>query len=809
MQKITIFGKGGIGKSTLSGNLAAVYARRGLKVILVGCDPKHDTTIALTDGKPIRTVVEQSAFMDSSSGDLSNILVRGRLGVDCVEAGGPEPGIGCAGRGIGRTINILEDAGVLDEGRYDVAIFDVLGDVVCGGFAAPLREGFADKVVIVTSEELMALYAANNIARAIRNYSENGVALCGLVANLRDRDADRGAIERFADEIGTKVLSFFPREAAVREAEFRRVTLVEHAPENELTRKIEALAESLLSFDRKKVAIPDPLSDERFNELSRLAFVSEPGKRRVEPLLPRPQAPAPAAHEPSPGPSSPRPDLEKDMAWQSKLWEGNPGMNSQVWGADDQWRRFYCDFETRRNVRMSLEGSTPLVNVWHQDLECSYSTPNFEDRSLPSFYKFPWPNMERDNEGHDGGDDHDHDGHDHDGPEERRGSQKKGGKGRKSSRSRKQQQEQEGRDDGAFGNIMTNIKDLDVIHGGGKKLDSALAEAVKNAKGRAEAIIVHSTCIPTVIGDDAEAVVKRWQARTKVPIVYMNHAESSCQELDVCLLLFKKLQENPSFAKIARSKRAVNLVGFPSGPGLKELVGLLETIGVQVNACVMPAMSLDVARRYLAAEVQILYPNAAYAATYKEFFEPMPIRTLKPDAPYGFEGTRKWLESVAGEFGLKSKVRSAYARATKPLSADWENGRRETAGQSLAFVVDANHVARLADPSLTWAIPVLRFLREMGFGVEILCYGQGQKQAAHFTSFNTPAELDALLRDGRFQAVYSEYAYDSRLSRAGKAQFSLEGFEMGLAGAVRTLQSLSGICRWPFQRRYARYMGAV
>ena len=618
----------------------------------------------------------------------------------------------------------------------------------------------------------MALYAANNIARAIRNYSDNGVALCGLVANFRDRDADRACVERFAAQIGTGVLSFFSREPAVREAEQKRVTLVEHSPECELTRKIEALAASLLSFDRKTVEVPRPLSDERFNELSRQAFVAGASQPSVEAPVPRPPAPSRPHAEAAP---PARPDLEKELAWQSKLWEGSPGLNSQVWGAPDQWRRFFCDFETRRSVRMSLEGSTPLINVWHQDLECSYSTPNAEDASLPSFYKFPWPRTEMDQEAAPG-------------PAARGKDKNK-------------------RDDGALGSIMTNLKDLDVIHGGGKKLDEAIGEAVKNAAGRAEAIIVHSTCIPTVIGDDAEAVVKRWQARTKIPIVYMNHAESSCQELDVCLLLFKRMQKDPSFAKVPRRPRSVNLVGFPSGPGLKELVRLLEAIGLSVNACVMPALSLAVARRYLAAEVQVLFPNAAYAATYKEIFEPMPIRTLRPDAPYGFDGTKKWLASLAGEFGLTSKVRAVHTKAAKAVSAAWEKGRREAAGHGLAFVVDAHHVGRLTDPSQTWAIPVLRFLREMGFGVEILCYGRPRKQASHFTSFRTPEELSALLTAGRFEAVYSEYAYDSRLSRAGKAQFSLEGFEMGLAGAARTLEGLNGICRWPFQRRYARYMG--
>lgn len=771
MQKITIFGKGGIGKSTLSANLAAVYARQGLRVLLVGCDPKHDTTIALTDGRPIKTVVEQAAFMDSAGGDLSRILVRGRLGIDCVEAGGPEPGIGCAGRGIGRMITILEGAGVLQEGRYDLALFDVLGDVVCGGFAAPLRQGFADKVVIVTSEELMSLYAANNIARAIRNYSDNGVVLCGLVANLRDQGADRGAVERFAARIGTGVLSFFSREAAVREAEYRRLTLTEHAPDCEMSRGISALAARLLGFDRGSASAPAPLSDERFNELSRIAFRplvdADPANRSkaVAPVKDSPEVSAPKSSVAPPGP-----DLEKELSWRASLWEGEPGLNSQVWGAKDQWRRFFCDFETRRNVRVSPSGGSSLVNVWHHDLECSYSTPDYEDASLPSFYRFPWPRARAESED-----------------------------ARTSGR--------ESRESAGLGCFMTNLQDRDVIHGGGRRLEEALEQAIENAEGRADAIVVHSTCVPTVIGDDTEAVVKRWQARTEVPIVHVNPAETGGRDLDVRLLLFKKMRQDPHFLKVSRRRRSVNLVGFPPGPARGELSGFLQGLGLSVNACVMPALSLAAARRYLAAEVQIFYPNAAYAGAYKEFFEGLPIRGISPDAPYGFEGTKKWLESVAGEFGLKGKVRSVYGRAAKSLSADWEAGRREASGRSLAFVVDAPHVQRLADPALTWGIPVPRFLREMGFGVEILYYGQLRKESPHWHPFREPGELEALLQMGRFEAVYSEYAYDSRLARAGKAQFSLAAFEMGLAGASRTLGELNGICRWPFQRRYARYMG--
>ncbi|HAZ08198.1 MAG TPA: hypothetical protein DCZ01_06695 [Elusimicrobia bacterium] len=765
MQRITIFGKGGIGKSTLSANLAAVYARQGKRVLLVGCDPKHDTTVALTDGKPIRTVVEQSAFMDSRGSDLSQILVRGRLGVDCIEAGGPEPGIGCAGRGISRMIELLEGAGILREDRYDVALFDVLGDVVCGGFAAPLRQGFADKVVIVTSEELMALYAANNIARAIRNYSANGVALCGLVANLRDPGADIKAVERLAALIGTKVLSFFTREAAVREAEYRRRTLVEHAPDAEMSRRVSLLAQELWKFDRTTAKVPSPITDEQFHESSRRAFIDvpqAPSERPSVSSLPQPVERRSGEQRPERGP-----DVEADLSWQASLWDNNPGQNSQVWGSEDQWRRFFCDFETRRHAKRHLEIRAATIDVRHQDLECAYSTPDYYDASLPSFFKFPWPRQDA-------------------------GCAPGGESG-----------EEPGEEPG--GEIMTDLRDIDVIHGGGRKLDEALGQAVSH--DGADAIVVHSTCIPTVIGDDATAVAARWQERTKVPIVYSNPAENGgCT--DVGLELFKKMRDSPSFAKVRRRRRAINLVGFPENRSLLEVVRLLEAAGVEVRARVMPFLNLDAARSYLAAPVQVLYPNGAYEETYREFFAPMPIRSLRLAAPYGPEATKTWLKGVAGEFGRQRQVRAAFEKSFGEISGDWDRARREANGHALAFVVDSHHAGRLTDASQMWGIPLLRLLREMGFAVHVLCYGQAGRESPHLSFFKTPEHLEALLAGGRFEAVYSEYASDPRLARAGKSQFSLDLFEMGAVGALRTLESLNRICRWPFHRRYARYVGA-
>ena len=267
MRKIAVFGKGGIGKSTLTSNLAAAYAARGLRVLLVGCDPKHDTTVALTEGDPIRTAVEHSAFMDNSGGEAAGLVVRGRLGVDCVEAGGPEPGIGCAGRGIGRMITMLEGAGVLDDGRYDVAIFDVLGDVVCGGFAVPVREGIAEHVFTVSSADFMAIYAANNLFRGIEKFSNSGGALLGgIIANSINTDFQREIIEDFAERTSTPIVQYVPRSMTVTQAELSGKTTIEAAPESAQADVYRALARTIAGHEVSRT--PTPLSPTELREWS-------------------------------------------------------------------------------------------------------------------------------------------------------------------------------------------------------------------------------------------------------------------------------------------------------------------------------------------------------------------------------------------------------------------------------------------------------------------------------------------------------------------------------------------------------------
>lgn len=269
MEKIAIFGKGGIGKSTICVGLSVVYALQGRKVLHVGCDPKHDSTIGLLQGAEMPTFMEKmvkGSFGEQGRPPNADALYqRGRLGIDCVEAGGPDPGVGCAGRGISLMLETFDEARLLEKMKYDVCMFDVLGDVVCGGFAAPLRRGFAEKVLIVVSEELMSLYAANNIAKAVRNCSSNGVFLAGLVVNARSAGFSQARLARFAETLNTRILATIPRDPLVVEAEFSGGTsIVESHPDSGFSLGVRSLAQELLDASRLTSPVPTPLDDRSF-----------------------------------------------------------------------------------------------------------------------------------------------------------------------------------------------------------------------------------------------------------------------------------------------------------------------------------------------------------------------------------------------------------------------------------------------------------------------------------------------------------------------------------------------------------------
>ena len=247
MLKVAIYGKGGIGKSTVTSNLAAAFANMGLKVIQIGCDPKADSTMNLLGGHPVLPVMEYLRQNDADPEELEEISAVGYGDVLCIETGGPTPGLGCAGRGILATFQLLEELELFEEIQPDVVLYDVLGDVVCGGFAAPIREGYAEKVVIVTSGEKMALYAANNINMAVKNFEERSYARVeGIVLNHRNIPGETEKVQAFAENAGLKILGEIPRSDEINTCEDQGMTVIQGAPDCPAARSFRQLAEDLL-----------------------------------------------------------------------------------------------------------------------------------------------------------------------------------------------------------------------------------------------------------------------------------------------------------------------------------------------------------------------------------------------------------------------------------------------------------------------------------------------------------------------------------------------------------------------------------
>ncbi|MCD8149539.1 MAG: nitrogenase iron protein NifH [Clostridiales bacterium] len=228
MLKIAIYGKGGIGKSTTTANLAAAFAVLGKKVIQIGCDPKADSTINLLGGNPMTPVMNYIRDHDEEPERLDQIAREGFGGVLCIETGGPTPGLGCAGRGIITTFSLLEDLELFETCQPDVVLYDVLGDVVCGGFAAPIREGYAEQILIVTSGEKMALYAANNIYTAVQNFEDRGYAsVRGIILNRRNVENEQEKVSAFAAERGLEIVADIPRSGDIIRYEDQGMTVIE------------------------------------------------------------------------------------------------------------------------------------------------------------------------------------------------------------------------------------------------------------------------------------------------------------------------------------------------------------------------------------------------------------------------------------------------------------------------------------------------------------------------------------------------------------------------------------------------------
>ncbi|ARU30346.1 nitrogenase iron protein [Sulfuriferula sp. AH1] len=266
LRQIAFYGKGGIGKSTTSQNTLAALSDLGQKILIVGCDPKADSTRLILHAKCQDTILSLAADAGSVEDlELEDVMKVGFKDIRCVESGGPEPGVGCAGRGVITSINFLEEEGAYD--GIDYVSYDVLGDVVCGGFAMPIRENKAQEIYIVMSGEMMAMYAANNISKGILKYANSGgVRLGGLICNERQTDKELELAEALAGMLGTKLIHFVPRDNIVQHAELRRMTVIEYAPDSKQAGEYRQLADKIHA-NAGNGTIPTPITMDQLEDL--------------------------------------------------------------------------------------------------------------------------------------------------------------------------------------------------------------------------------------------------------------------------------------------------------------------------------------------------------------------------------------------------------------------------------------------------------------------------------------------------------------------------------------------------------------
>lgn len=435
------------------------------------------------------------------------------------------------------------------------------------------------------------------------------------------------------------------------------------------------------------------------------------------------------------------------------------GVTVEAWGAEDAWRRFVFRREFERNASSALRVTgRNVITVSHGESECQYATPGIDARTM-SLYCYPWIRpLSR-------------------GPDDRAVERRLP----------------------AF--ITTDMRDADIITGGVARLETVL-DALAGRTREEDVVVVRSTCVPHVIGDDMEEPVRRWKGRGE--IVYDDVFASEDGDL-----VERLLAEAIDRGKRRRGRpAAIALAGLVEGPALHELVALLGDAGIDVVGTQVPRIDLASAPAWRTAAVQVLVPGPYFEKVYERVLRPLPLETVEAPAPCGIAATRRWLATIAGALGREERMRGAWRAAMRASAAERRRVRQEAGRRRLGFVVDDAECAALEDPMRMGGVPVLGMVSEMGFGVDLMVHGDGEVPEGpgiEVHRFGDQATLERLLRELPCGAIYSDLYADPRIAAAGKMPFSLQAFEPGLGGALRTADRLAHACRADFYRKYRRH----
>ncbi|MFA5139919.1 MAG: nitrogenase component 1 [Elusimicrobiota bacterium] len=418
--------------------------------------------------------------------------------------------------------------------------------------------------------------------------------------------------------------------------------------------------------------------------------------------------------------------------------------------AIDAWRSFLRREEFARHKFTGLVPSRPTVDIMHGDLECRYTFPTPEGDS-PGVLNLPWLRANRETK------------------------------------------------PAPYRILTTDLKERDVVLGGLGKAAECLRLAVKS---RGHVVLLNSACVPDLTGEDAARLLAPHKG---APVLY--HPSDG---KDVAPVILRDLIRLSGLRKTRKAPGSVALIGYPGGRAQRELVALLERARVRVRACVLPDLSARALRRASAAACSVVFSSRILESLCRGLLEEFKLPVVRPPSPYGLEGTKKWLDSVASSVGRDGSA--AWRSAALRILPEWAEMTRQARDYRLGFILDPSELPRLSEPAWNAGIPLVEAVKEMGFGIDYFVYaeqeqgrfGRGERHRLH--AFRSEGELDTLIRGGGCHAFYSDCYRDRRLTRRGKAQFSLDAFEPGPQGALRTLRRLLDVCRLPFYPRYGGYL---
>jgi len=832
VENIVFFGKGGIGKSTIAANVSVLLAAAGRKVLHIGCDPKRDSTLALT-GRRIKPFSD-GGFAGAAA--LAGAVHKGAKGIDCIEAGGPQAGVGCAGAGIGAMLDAVRDSGLMERNAYDTVIFDVLGDVVCGGFAAPLRRGFTSKAVIVVSEEILSLYAANNLVAMINNYARNGVYLAGLAVNAKDISAVRRT-EEFARAVDTRVLGVIPRDPAVGRAEKARKPVVLLDPRSPAAGALAGLTRGIISSG-KPASPPRMMSEREFESFIGGAAADESRTGPAPSGRPAP-VPPPALLAAAGFSVTGLLGGQVVCAWKkgddackvfvAPLSEIRPGMTSV-----SDWAFCFAPGEEPRGDRAAFESAVRGISALRfDDFVAAFSGgPDFygdADSFGRTGYHPRLPEGDRPIDQHTGfGQWHrfvfsDNSGVcvppgtvivEHGDIECRFSScsstllntfQKMGGLANDQAPSMAPFLPKEG------STVMnTDFGYGDAIRGDERKMAGRLA-AVKTRGSAGGLLEFYNGCSPLLLSSDVNSFLEKASRDLGMEVLrdnFNNFEDATPEKVRArAALVVRRL------AALRRTKPScdLNLVNFASSKALP-LADLLAGRGLSAAP-----PERDFYGDIAASRLQVLaYPDPVLTTAFDE----LKIKWTAPPAPYGFAATEAWLRELFARLGRKAPRGGLGPSAAE--AAGRSALKKRLSRFAAGFIASPDEIPTLEG---TWAVsgvPMFSLLREAGMPVRLFAYARdraartlavkeagllGKRTGARprLLFFDSPAGLRrALSADRTMRIVYSDIPGDARLAEAGKNDFSAAMCEPGYEGTIETMRRLANLCEWEFNERYGR-----